>query len=163
MMKSRLDQYLEAAQMSPEDAREINRLSARIHELKMSGDDQFTRDDIREAQQEIKRIRNRYLSPEEKLHAMEASRKRSLQGWKQRHEANIGKGKSVASKFEQMSDEEKAIEAIVNIKNRTYMNRRERQAIIDDIKNAFNIMTATSNIRSQLSLKDKAEIGRAHV
>lgn len=82
-MKSRLDQYLEAAKMSPEDMREIDRLSAVIFELRRYGDDQHM-DEIREARQEIKRIKSKYLLPEEKLQAIESNRKRSIRGWEQR-------------------------------------------------------------------------------
>lgn len=157
------------SRMTPEDRRQVARYREIIADLRTQGDDQGIMADIRTLYSRIKKIENKYISDEEKKKAAEASTRSSMKRTKAGFEARKQRGGSATEKYNAMTDEDKAREAVVALRNLITLHRsgygghrdainlikRQVKAATEEIVSTYNLQRPYQ-IKSQFSLKEKA-------
>lgn len=159
---SKFQEYMETAdlykRMSPEDVREIQKHKAEIAHLKRSGDDSVIQDEIRYEYGRIRQIEDKYRSDEEKSKRKEAKKVASNKAFEKRLVKSKAKSNEGVDKYNALSDKEKAIEAMIGIKNGRHYSAKENNAVIDEILQAFDIKERPYTFKSKLSLVDKSNM-----
>ena len=166
-------QYIEAVG----DDRKIKNLKRQIAKLQASGDDEWHRSEIRSKREEIRRIKESNMSPEQLAKDKEKRANAAIKASGKRQDAAKKRNKSAAEFYNTLSDEDKAIHAIDTLKrglqsakktwghtNKDSINGTKKgisyQNLMIEIKNAFNLSGNMSSFKSKLDTKQKRAISQ---
>lgn len=166
---SKFNEYMETVnlhkRMTPEDIKEIEKHRREIAHLKSSGDDSVIQDEIRYEYSKIRQIENKYKTDDEKKRAQDSKDRSSKKRFDKQKETRHNKANDVAKKYNSLSDEDKAKEAIISIKNFRFSfsdpknkreHKNEQEKMINEILSAFNIKERPYTFKSKFSLSEKA-------
>lgn len=156
------------SRMTPEERAQVARYREIIADLRTQGDDQGIMSDIRTLYGRIKKIENKYTTEDERKRAQQSSERSSMKRTKAGFEARKERGAGASAKYNEMSDEDKAREAIVSLRNTVQLYRsnhypkdkmieikRKVAAAANDIVTTFGL-ERPYQIKSKFSLKEKA-------
>jgi len=168
---SKLGDYLEALNLEPrmssEDSGKIDRYKHEIERLRRTGDDSGVKAEIREVQTKIKQIKDKYTTADEKVKNQEQAKQNYINRSEKNRLTRNKEAKTITEKYNNLSEEDKAREAIVALRNFTKLRVAQHQPVkqkefVVKVKQAQNEIVALyklekpSAIKSQFSLKEKA-------
>jgi len=157
------------SRLTPEERAQVKRYREIIADLRTQGDDQGIMDDIRTLYGRIKRIEDKYITDDEKKAVRQSAERSSMKRYEKSTAERSQRGKSASDRYNAMSDEDKAREAIVSLRNTITMHRsgygmtRDRlneikkkiKAATEEIVSTFNLQRPYQ-IKSQFNLKEKS-------